>query len=346
MEEGCNIYEGKWVFDKERKPMYEEDECRPYISPQLTCQRHGRPDKDYQFWRWQPNACDLPQFNATLMLEALRNKRMLFTGDSLNRGQFMSMVCLLQRLVPENQKSMETIESLIVFRLKEYNASVEFYWAPFLLESNSDNATNHRISAERIVRKGSIDKHGEFWKGADIMVFSTYLWWTVGSKMKFLKGSFNDEQKEIEEVSNEEAYRIGMKTMLEWVGKYMNPNSTRVFFTSLSPTHGGNAKWEGKTDRNCDNETTIIEDPEYWGSTWSKSIMQVISEELPKSEVPISFLNITQLSAYRKDAHIQIYEWGANLSNPKAHGDCVHWCLPGLQDTWNQLLFAQLFYPN
>lgn len=45
---------------------------------------------------------------------------MLFVGDSLNRGQFVSMVCLLQRIIPENAKSMETFGSLTVFTAKVF----------------------------------------------------------------------------------------------------------------------------------------------------------------------------------------------------------------------------------
>jgi hypothetical protein len=52
------------------------------------------------------------------MLETLRGKRMMFVGDSLNRGQYVSMVCLLHRLIPEDQKSMETFGSLTVFTAK------------------------------------------------------------------------------------------------------------------------------------------------------------------------------------------------------------------------------------
>ena len=69
--------------------------------------------------------------------------------------------------------------------LQEYNATIEFYWAPFLLESNSDDAIVHRIS-DRVVRKGSINKHGRHWKNVDIIVFNTYLWWMTGLKMKIL----------------------------------------------------------------------------------------------------------------------------------------------------------------
>ncbi|KMS99470.1 hypothetical protein BVRB_2g044660 isoform B [Beta vulgaris subsp. vulgaris] len=348
--ESCNIFDGKWVRDKESKPMYEEWEC-PYIQPQLTCQEHGRPDRDYQNWRWQPNGCDLPKFNATLMLEALRGKRMLFVGDSLNRGQYVSMICLLHRLVPEEGKVMESsYSSLTVFRLKDYNATIEFYWAPFLLESNSDDAVVHRI-ADRIVRKGSINTHGKHWKGADIVVFNTYLWWMTGLQFKILKGSFKDEVPEIEMLSTEDAYRMAMKSMLKWVQRNMDPKKTRVFFTSMSPTHSKSIDWGGEEGGNCYNQTTLIDDPEYWGSDSRKTIMEVIGDEFRKSKAQVTFLNITQLSSYRKDAHTQIFkkQWGPltpeQKADPKTYADCVHWCLPGLQDTWNELLFAKLFYP-
>ncbi|XP_060212988.1 protein trichome birefringence-like 33 isoform X2 [Lycium barbarum] len=320
-KEGCDLFSGRWVWD-EKRPLYEESEC-PYIQPQLTCQEHGRPDKDYQHWRWQPHGCSLPSFNATLMLETLRGKRMLFVGDSLNRGQYVSM---------------------------DYNATIEFYWAPFLLESNSDDAVKHRIE-KRVVRKGSINVHGKHWKGADIVVFNTYLWWMRGPNFNIMQGSFDDEVRDIVEVSTEDAYRMAMKSMLRWIKKNMDPKKTRVFFTSMSPTHQKSIEWGGELNQNCYNETKMIEDPNYWGSDSKKNIMQVIGEAFSKSKVPISFLNITQLSSYRKDAHTTIYkkQWNKltpqQLANPFSYADCVHWCLPGLQDTWNELLFTKLFYP-
>ncbi|XP_009591920.1 protein trichome birefringence-like 33 [Nicotiana tabacum] len=347
-EEGCDVFNGKWVWDESR-PLYEESEC-PYIQPQLTCQEHGRPDKNYQHWRWQPHGCSLPSFNATLILETLRGKKMLFVGDSLNRGQFVSLVCLVHRLIPENAKSMETVGNFDIFTIKDYNATIEFYWAPFLLESNSDDAVKHRIE-ERVVRKGSINAHGKYWKGADIIVFNTYLWWMRGLHFNILQGSFDDEVKDIVEVSTEEAYRMAMKSMLKWIKKNMDPTKTRVFFTSMSPSHEKSIEWGGEPKKNCYNETKMIEDPNYWGTDSRKSIMQVIGKEFSKSKVAILFLNITQLSSYRKDAHTTIYkkQWSPltpeQLANPFSYADCVHWCLPGLQDTWNELLFTKLFYP-
>ncbi|KAI6676150.1 hypothetical protein NL676_036946 [Syzygium grande] len=318
-EEGCDVFSGRWVRDESARPSYEESEC-PYIQPQLTCQEHGRPDKDYRNWRWQPHSCSLPRFNATLMLETLRGKRMMYVGDSSNRGQYVSMICLLHSLIPEGSKSMETFDSLTVFTAKDYNATIEFYWAPFLLESNSDNAVIHRVTDS-------------------------------GVTVKILKGSFEDEVKDVVVMSTDDAYRMGMKSLVRWVQKNMDPKKTRVFFTSMSPTHGNSEEWGGEPGGNCYNQTTPIEDPNYWGSDSRKSIMQVISEVFSKSKVPITFLNITQLSNYRKDAHTMIYkkQWSPvtpeQIANPVSYADCVHWCLPGLQDTWNELLFAKLFYP-
>lgn len=79
--------------------------------------------------------------------------------------------------------------------------------------------------------------------------------------------------------------------------------------------------------------------------------MRVIREVFDKSKVPITVVNITQLSEYRRDAHTSIYkkQWSPltpeQLANPRSYADCVHWCLPGLQDTWNELLYAKLFFP-
>ncbi|KAL2549821.1 Protein trichome birefringence-like 33 [Forsythia ovata] len=330
-ERGCDIFSGRWVWD-EARPLYEEDDC-PYIPAQLTCQKNGRPDKEYQHWRWQPHGCSLPSFNATLMLETLRGKRMMFIGDSLNRGQFISLVCLLHKVIPDHAKSMVLADSKRIFTAKEYNVTIEYYWAPFLLESNSDNAIIHRVT-DRIVRNGSIDKHGQRWKGADIIVFNTYLWWMSGDNFKILRGSFDDKIKDIAMVPTEEAYRMAMRTMLGWIKQNMDPKKTRVFFSSMSPSHEKSKEWGGDRNGNCYKETMLIEDPTYWGSNTRRNIMQAIGEMFSESNIPITFLNITQLSSYRKDAHTTIYkkQWvpltPEQIANPISYADCVHWCLP------------------
>lgn len=81
-EEGCDVFSGRWVRDESTRPLYEESEC-PYIQPQLTCQEHGRPDRDYQYWRWQPHGCDLPRlvadnFKKTINYETVQQFKIFF----------------------------------------------------------------------------------------------------------------------------------------------------------------------------------------------------------------------------------------------------------------------------
>ena len=71
-------------------------------------------------------------------------------------------------------------------------------------------------------------------------------------------------------------------------------------------------------------------------------------QNLATKGLNIQLLNITQLSEYRKDAHLSIYRkhWEPltqqQLSNPIGYADCCHWCLPGVPDTWNEILYAFL----
>lgn len=44
------------------------------------------------------------RFDAVKLLESLRNKRMMFIGDSIQRTQWESMVCLLQSGVADSKK--------------------------------------------------------------------------------------------------------------------------------------------------------------------------------------------------------------------------------------------------
>lgn len=70
--------------------------------------------------------------------------------------------------------------------MQEFNASVDFYWSPVLVESNCDDPVNHRIS-QRVMRAGAIEKHARHWTDADVLIFNSYLWWKKpGLKMKVL----------------------------------------------------------------------------------------------------------------------------------------------------------------
>jgi hypothetical protein len=116
-------------------------------------------------------------------MEAMRGKRLMFVGDSLNRNQWESLVCLVQSILSKGRKKIVKRGSFNTFYAKEYRATLEFYWAPFLVESNSDNPNFHSIK-ERIISPERIEAHAKHWKDADYLIFNTYIWWMNNADIK------------------------------------------------------------------------------------------------------------------------------------------------------------------
>lgn len=110
----CDVMNGNWVFNRSLETQYTDASC-PYLDKQVSCVLNGRPDGDYLHWQWEMDDCYLLRFDGADALEKLRGKRLMFVGDSLQREQWQSFVCLVQYHVPPKLKSMKHGRSLSVF---------------------------------------------------------------------------------------------------------------------------------------------------------------------------------------------------------------------------------------
>ncbi|CAL9752525.1 unnamed protein product [Musa acuminata subsp. burmannicoides] len=345
--ESCDLSDGEWVFDDVNYPLYREDQCQ-FLSEQVSCLNNGRREAMYQKWRWQPKGCSLPKFDARLLLERLRGKRMMFVGDSMNRNQWESFVCLLQTALPPEGWSRRVDGSRSIFTVEDYDASIEFYWAPFLVESNSDDPEIHSI-AVRIIKADSIEKHAVHWKGADVLVFDTYIWWMNTPKIKVLRPGAKN-WTEHDEIVRREAYERVLRTLSNWVDQNLDPNRSSVFFMSMSPLHSRSTYWGNPDGIKCAKETMPIQNMTGVHLGMDKNLFAVAKNVTGSTaRVPITFIDITTMSEYRKDAHTSVYtvRQGELLTpeqqaKPAEFADCIHWCVPGLPDTWNQILYARL----
>ena len=143
-------------------------------------------------------------------------------------------------------------------------------------------------------------------------------------------------------MSIEDGFKVALRTWREWVDKELDPKRSAVFFRTYSPTHFSGGTW--RSGGGCHKETqpwptgTKFEEEE---EPWTNKHVRSETERLQDAGVRV--LEVTNMSNYRKDAHSSIHHVGKEQPRPMRRQDCSHWCLPGLPDAWNELLFISLF---
>lgn len=77
-------------------------------------------------------------------------------------------------------------------------------------------------------------------------------------------------------------------------------------------------------------------DPEPINNHFISNVVKGMENE----KIKVQFLNITYLTQFRYDGHPSFHrEPGTPADAPQ---DCSHWCLPGVPDVWNEILYAHL----
>ncbi|XP_021274306.1 protein trichome birefringence-like 43 [Herrania umbratica] len=323
----CDIYRGRWVHDASY-PLYRSTHC-PFIQQEFNCQKNGRPDHLYLKYRWQPTSCNLPRFCGRDFLRRFKGKRIMFVGDSLSLNQWQSLTCLLHRAVPRANYTLQRIGGLSTFNFTAYGVSIMYSRNAFLVDIvNGKNG--------RVLKLNSIGS-GQLWKGVDLLIFDTWHWWLhTGRKQPW--DYVQDDKITRKDMNRMVAYEKALRTWARWVKLTVNPAKTKVFFQGVSPDHMDSRDWGDPTAKTCRGEAhPIISKRGYPGGPHPAQV--VLKKVLRSVSKQVHLLDITSLSQLRKDGHPSAFGYGGRRGT-----DCTHWCLPGVPDTWNELLFAALIH--
>lgn len=329
--EVCDLYDGTWVQD-ENYPLYNASQC-PFAEKSFNCLANGRRDKRYLKWRWKPNNCDISRFDVGVILEKLRGKRVVFVGDSLSRTQWESMICLLMNGVDDKtsvyeingNKISKKIRYLGV-RFSSFNFTVEFYRSVFLMQIGSvPKRAPKRVRST--IKLDELDGISSKWIDSDILVFNTGHWWNRAKL--FEMGCYFKVGGRIKlGMSTMAAYTTALSTWASWVENMVDTDRTRVFFRTFEGSH-----WSGQNGHTCKvTQEPMSRSKSEYRSHYSDIIRKVVNN----MSVPVTTMYVTPMGSYRSDAHVGT--WSDNPAVP----DCSHWCLPGVPDVWNEILFSYL----
>ncbi|KAF5200252.1 trichome birefringence-like [Thalictrum thalictroides] len=132
------------------------------------------------------------------------------------------------------------------------------------------------------------------------------------------------------------------RTALKYINDCKECGRLLTFVRTFSPSHFENGAWN--TGGRCNRTSPYTGKQINLGSSeeWDLKIAQLEEiERLKKNGVNkgkrFEALDVTKAMMMRPDGHPDIH-W--NNQYMQGYSDCVHWCLPGPIDVWNDLLMA------
>ncbi|KAG6398445.1 hypothetical protein SASPL_139905 [Salvia splendens] len=336
----CDIFTGQWVRNPEG-PYYTNETCNR-IQEHQNCMKFGRPDTEYLRWKWKPDGCDLPLFRPDLFLELVRGKSLAFVGDSVARNHMQSLLCLLSK-VARPEETAEPSGKQIWFRYKEYDFNICLFWAPYLVKTGSLDTTTGRPFDLYL------DEVDETWSSQvaqfNFVVISAGHWFFRPSYFH-INGTRSgcvycpEPYEDIEHLLPSFIYRRAFHTAFSSINSAPGYNGV-TFVRTLSPSH-----FEGGT---FDNH----------GNCLRMSPVKRDEAELEEREAEFHKIQLEELGIARKAEKVnggRFEMFDATMSlllrpdgHPSKYGsppgvklvmryDCVHWCLPGPIDAWNDFL--------
>ena len=228
-----------------------------------------------------------------------------------------------------------------------YNFTISNIWSPFLVKAAIFEDNDGVSTSEVQLQLDKLDTNWtNLYQGLDYMIISTGKW--------FLKAAIYHENdtvvgchicpgKNFTEKGFVFAYEKALRYAMNFIAT--SKHKGLIFFRTSTPDHFENGEWHN--GGNC-TKTTPAKEGEIELKDLNKILRTVELAEFEKASakaaengVNLKLLDFTNLLLSRPDGHPGPYRQFhpfAQDKNAKVQNDCLHWCLPGPIDYWNDVI--------
>ncbi|KAJ4790077.1 Protein trichome birefringence [Rhynchospora pubera] len=343
----CDVSKGSWVRET-GEPIYSNLTCS-FIPENKNCQKYGKPPH-YLYWRWKPDGCDLPRFEPEKFLDLVRGKKLAFVGDSLARNQFDSLLCLLSQAEMPITVELNPFKKIYKMHFPSSNFTLMVMWSEFYVQG-IPVVINGTTSSSFDIHLGKINTN---WTSQlpslDYLVISGGNWFfrkMYLHKNGKLIGCVNCREDEyLKDYGMEFTIRSVVRKALESINSCQNCDGLVTFLRTYTTSHFENESWFNGGDCNR-TEPMDEEEINLYGMEWD--IRKIQKEEIERirrfngvgesNKKFYEVLDVTKAMKIRADAHPGAYY---NKNMYRHANDCLHWCLPGPVDMWNEMLMLNL----
>ncbi|KAJ9188249.1 hypothetical protein P3X46_003621 [Hevea brasiliensis] len=345
----CDLFTGDWIPDPSG-PLYDNRSCLA-IEGHQNCMKNGRADSGYLYWRWNPQGCDLPMFNPKKFLDLMRDKSWAFIGDSISRNHVQSLLCILSQVEQADEVYHDEEYRSKIWHFPGHNFTLSVIWTPFLTKADIFEDMNGVSSSEIQLHLDVLDnKWIDQYRNFDYAVIAGGKWFlktAIYLENNSVAGCHYCPGKNLTELGFDYAYRKVLQLIFDFIAR--SDHRAFIFFRTTTPDHFENGEWfSGGT---CKRKVPFKEG-EIDMRDVDETMRNIELEEFDKAAalgsekgVTLKLLDTTRLSLLRPDGHPGPYRQFQPFSkdkNAKVQNDCLHWCLPGPIDSWNDLVLEIL----
>ncbi|CAI7778946.1 unnamed protein product [Closterium sp. NIES-53] len=277
----------------------------------------------------------------------MANKTIAFIGDSLMTNMWESFACTLWgyhvKMLPMQQR-LGPEAKFTGFHLPLSNTTVLYRFSSYLTKASRTQGRDplhggghgYTVDIDLVdpVLSAAVSK-------ADAVVLTSGMWWQANVPGRKATNIYKMQGVDVL-YSDINAYKKSLYTVRDLLLKHKS--TLLSYYISFSPQHKFEPRYASlpgscgySLPLNQSAAKAFLDNQAASAVTYEAAQRQVFS-----SPTPVRLIDITEISAARPDGHVGQYgaKGGLPAGQVAERGDCRHWCLPGVPDSWVDLLFT------